>query len=501
MPEKQKPPARKKLQPLALIFVLAFFFLHQNLSQARGVQIAATQAKYLIVLIGDGMGMNHLLAERAYSNATPEYQTWQQYWVSTYPSGGSYDPSQAWTNFAYVKTGYTDSAAGATALFTGEKTANGRINVSADNSRRLFNLADKSRLTGKAVGIVTSVQFSHATPAGWLAHNSWRGNGYAIADESLWGDPNTTGTSTTNSAYSGGYGPSRPPADVVIGGGHPGWNTDTYVNFPIRDKLAAESGLPSAFIFVERQAGSPDGGARLLNAANNPATLRLMGLFGGPGGNLEPCLVNESGCNPENPTLAEMTSAALAVLSRDPAGFVVMIEGGAIDWGAHNNNLNQVIGEVIQFNAAIQTVIDWVNDPVSPADWSNTLVVITADHETGYLTAAPGTFPNQPLGTINASTLAMEKIVAGTGLRASWQDTNSDNKIDIEETVYWSWNSNTHTNSLVPLFAKGVGASQFASYAVGSDPVRVAYLDNTDAFRVMDAVLPIYWDFLPAIFR
>ena len=213
-------------------------------------------------------------------------------------------------------------------------------------------------------------------------------------------------------------------------------------------------------------------------------------MFGGPSGNIEYRLADGSGHNPENPTLAEMTQAALTVLNRDPNGFVLMVEGGAVDWGAHANNMNQMLGEVAGFNAAVQTVVDWVNanDPT----WSNTLVIVTADHETGYLTAGPGIFPDQPLGTVNAATVNLEKPtkVSGvlTGRRASWDDANSNDEIDAGETVYWAWNSGSHTNSLVPVYARGAGAGFLAGYATGSDTVRGAYLDNTDVFRLMDAV-------------
>ncbi len=107
-----------------------------------------------------------------------------------------------------------------------------------------------------------------------------------------------------------------------------------------------------------------------------------------------------------------------------------MIEGGAIDWAAHANNMDQMVGEVLGFNAAVQTVIDWVDDPTTASTWANTLVIVTADHETGYLTQAPNTFPNQPLGEIITATLALEKTNLATGLRASWQDTNPNNQID-----------------------------------------------------------------------
>jgi hypothetical protein len=142
----------------------------------------------------------------------------------------------------------------------------------------------------------------------------------------------------------------------------------------------------------------------------------------------------------------------------------------------------------LAFNAAVQSVVDWVEAENNGSNWSNTLVIVTGDHETGYLTAAPGLFPDQALGPVNADTLALEKVVAATGRRASWEDGDANGAIDAGETVYWSWNSGDHTNSLIPLYARGVGADLCAELATGADPVRGAYLDLTDVFRVMDAM-------------
>ncbi len=303
--------------------LLATVLLARTPAQKQSVLVEAAPAicppaKYLIILIGDGMGSNQRLAANLYSGTTPAYQDWLQYWVSTYPAGGSYDPDQAWADFYYVFGNPTDSAAAATALFTGTKTGNIRIDVSEDGIARLASIADEARNVGKAVGAVTSVYISHATPGAWLAHNDTRGNGFAIADEGLWGNPNTTGTLSNSPYYGGSHGLSFPPADVVIGAGHPGWDGGQYVNSAMRDKLAAESGSPDAFTFVERLAGSPDGGARLLAAADNPSVLRLAGLFGGFGGNLEYRKANGTGASLENPTLAQMAQAALTVLSSRP---------------------------------------------------------------------------------------------------------------------------------------------------------------------------------------
>jgi alkaline phosphatase len=382
-------------------------------------------------------------------------------------------------------------------MYTGRKTENGRISSNISGTARLYAVTEKARAMGKSAGAVSSVYISHATPGAWFAHNAGRGNGYAIADEGYWGDPNTTGTLSDHIDYGGGFGPTLPPMDVMIGGGHPAWN-DRYVNSAIRDKLAGESGQPGAFHFVERIAGRADGGERLLAAADLVTTTRLAGLFGGDGGNLEYRLADGSGASPENPTLAEMTTAALQTLARSPQGFMLLVEGGAIDWASHRNDMDRMVGEMIDFNQAVTAVIEWVNDPNNGATWHNTLVIVTGDHETGYLTAAPGAFPDQPLGPVNEATLAAEQVIDGGQRRASWDDADGDGVIDDGETVYWAWNSGGHTNSLVPLYARGPGAAAFAVYATGRDPVRGAYLDNTAVAQVIDAVLH-YGAYLPLI--
>jgi len=364
------------------------------------------QAKYIILLVGDGCGDNQLQAANLYTGEIPAYQSWTSYWETTFPYSGSYDPSLAWTSFSYVTQNPTDSAAAATAFSSGVKTANGRINVSWDGLNRLVTISEEARVLGLGTGAVTSVYISHATPAGWLAHNDSRTNGYAIADEELWGNPNTTGN-PTDPYYSGGHGSTLPAVDVLIGAGHPDWDGSSYVNQAIKTKLTTESGLPNKFIFVQRISGLP-GGSRLLSAADDPTVYRLAGLFGGVGDNLEYRLADGSAANSENPTLAQMTAAALKVLSRNEDGFVLMVEGGAIDKAAHANAINEMIGEVIDFNNAIQTVIDWVDDPSNDSTWQNTLVIVTADHETGYLTAEPGQFPNQPVGEVSSRTILLE---------------------------------------------------------------------------------------------
>jgi alkaline phosphatase len=372
---------RIPISPLFIILLSALLLLIPVSSEVYGAH-----AKYIILMIADGLGQKHIEATNSYSTANgeplPLYQTdpaWTKYFISTFPHGGSYDPVQAASDFNYVLSGaVTDSAAAATNLSTGVKTQNGRISVSHDGTDRLFSIGDEARAFGKAVGAVSTVPVSHATPGAWLAHNNDRNNGYAIADEGFFGDPNTTGT-ISNPGYGGGHGPTEPPADVIIGDRRNG-----FINSLITDKLSAESGTPGRHYLVERTSGV-DGGNALFTAAGSSGVTKLAGLFDhfyhnadGLGGTAADRL--------ENPALPESTLAALTVLNKDPHGFVLMIEGGAIDWAGHANNMDHLIGEMQKFNDTVQAVIDWINNPGNGSSWNNALLIVTSDHECGYLT-------------------------------------------------------------------------------------------------------------------
>jgi alkaline phosphatase len=477
-----------KMKRFVIILILFFGFPSARL-QSLSISTELSSVKYVIVFICDGCGANQLEVANIYTGFSPSYQDWTNYWMSTYPSGGSYEPVNAWSSFDYVKTNPTDSAGAATAMFSGIKTANGRINVSENGALRLLHICEDSRSLGYGTGAVTTVQVSHATPGAWLAHNDSRANGYAIADEAIWGNPNTTG-SPIDAYYGGGHGTTLPATDVLIGGGHPDWDNSHYINQAILDKLISENSQPGSFVFVQRIAGSPDGGTRLLNAANTSATMRLMGLFGGTDGNFEFRQADGLGYNPENPTLAQATQAALKVLERNEHGFILLIEGGAPDKAAHSNNMDQLVGEIIDFNQAIESAIDWIEDPNNTSNWQNTLVIVTSDHETGYLTATPGQFPNEPIIEVSNRTLSLEKkYLPENQYRASWEDTDGDNYIDLNEPVYWAWNSTGHTNSLIRLFVKGLGETEFFRYAVRRDSVRGLFIDNTDIYRVLYQVI------------
>jgi alkaline phosphatase len=148
------------------------------------------------------------------------------------------------------------------------------------------------------------------------------------------------------------------------------------------------------------------------------------------------------------PTLEEMTEAALNILDDDPDGLFLMVEGGAVDWASHSNQSGRMIEEQIDFERAVEAVVDWVK---KNSNWGETLLIVTGDHETGYLTGPDSDPTWEPIVNNGAETLpGME------------------------------WHSGSHTNSLMVVSAKGDAARMLKRYADEDDPVRGPYVDNTE---------------------
>jgi alkaline phosphatase len=154
---------------------------------------------------------------------------------------------------------------------------------------------------------------------------------------------------------------------------------------------------------------------------------------------------------PGVPTLAELTRAALNTLDDDPDGFFLMVEGGAVDRASHENSAGRMIEEQIDFVAAVDAVVDWVE---AHGGWERTLVVVTADHETGCL-SGPGS--------------------ACEGENVKLQPVENRGQGHMPGIMWFSGN---HSNNLVPFYAKGPGAEEFAGNLAGRDPVRGDYIEN-----------------------
>lgn len=413
--------------------------------------------KNIIHLIGDGMGFNQVDLGSQFEHGRTAYQTtvkpggvstpvpgqagtqvYQEFPValamSTYQFGNTYDPAQNWSSFAAPLKNSTDSAAAATTLATGVKTLNNVIGQD-ENHEDLRTVAERALELGKATGVVTSVPWTHATPASYLAHNEHRNNYHDIAADMMDSGANVIFGAGNPWYDDNGDRRVTPKYDYI---GETEWNklVDGQSAFDLveskDDFLAlAEGDTPTHVLGTAQVAGTLQADRTALKSGDVPFTAPQ---------------------NDDVPSLPQMTDAALNVLSNaSDEGFFVMIEGGAIDWASHDNNTAGAVEEQVDFNRTIETVVDWVEENSS---WDETLVVITADHECGYLSGPAA----------NPAWTPVQGVQGGA--------------------PQVSWNSGGHTNHLVPVYAKGPGSELLAAAATGTDPVRGAYLDNADVGRV-----------------
>lgn len=412
--------------------------------------------KNIIVMISDGCGYNHLEAASLYRYGKSKSPVYEQFPVSlamsTYLSGGQYDPNQAWQSFGYFKSGATDSAAAATAMSTGIKTYNGAIGVDMQK-KPVKNIIERCEELKMSTGVITSVEFSHATPAGFVAHNKNRGNYSEIAQEMI----------------------NQSACEVIMGCGHPLYDGDgnsknegyDYVGGKDTfDALVAGSAggdcdgddvndhwtlIQSRQDFQKLSSGQTP--KRLLGVAQVHTTLQQARSGDNKADSFKVKMTDTV------PTLSEMTSAAINVLDNNPGGFFLMIEGGAADWASHANQSGRVIEEQIAFEKAIETVIEWVN---KNSTWDDTLLIVTSDHETGYIT-----------GPDSGKTKVWNPLV----------NNGPENMPGFE------WHSGGHTNQFVPFFAKGSSAELFKERAINTDTIHGQYLDNTDIANTIFTLL------------
>jgi len=442
------------------------------------------EAKNVILLISDGCGFNSFLAADYYQYGRWGKQVYEKFPVktavstyeyewATYTEDGKtplsfeiygYDTNLAWSDFTYPITvnmlnpayinNATDSASSATAMATGTKTRDGSIGVDIDGVSRQ-NIVEVAEGLGKATGVITSVPFSHATPAGFSAHNVSRDNYAAIANEMLY----TSGIDVIMGCGAPDYGYSGEPGysgNTKYVGGAATW-ADITDDLSVTGADANGDGNADAWTVIrDREAfqamAKGKTPARVLGLPKTYQSLQYYRSGNATAPAFEVPFVETV------PTLEEMTKAALNVLDNDKDGFFLMVEGGAVDWAAHFYQAGRLIEEQIDFNKSVEAVVNWVN---KKSNWGETLVVITADHETGY--------------------------IWGPGSNPKWKPIVNNGKGNMPGMEWYSdiggfaW----HSNSLVPLYAKGDSSRFFWFYANEMDRVRGPYIDNTEIFSVM----------------
>lgn len=316
------------------------------------------QAKNIILLIGDGMGVAQLSTAYYYGDQTPNF--------SRFPFVGLHQN-------APVGAKITDSAAGATAFSIGEKSYNGAIGVDQDTlpKETILEWASKQ---GKRTGIISTCTITHATPASFYAHVKSRNLHEDIAADFTLSN-----------------------VDFAAGGGY-----QYFLNREDGQNLfmALEGkGVITDTTAVSRDLEQGHRYAFLLGATDLPKVQEGRGDF-----------------------LPQTTEVALDFLSKGDEGFFLMVEGSQIDWGGHDNDADYIINEVLDFDRAVGAALDFA------AKDGNTLVIVTADHETGgFSLSAP--------------------LIFG--------------QTDYQH-VRPTFSTGGHSASLIPVLAYGPGAEEFA---------------------------------------
>jgi len=315
-------------------------------------QFKSKKPKNVIMMIGDGMGVSQIFAGLTANGGHLFLDNFKQIGFSKTQSSNNY---------------ITDSAAGGTALSSGQKTYNGAIGVNAD-SIPIQTILEMAEEKGLATGLVSTSAITHATPASYIAHQKSRASYEQIAADFM-----------------------KTDIDVFIGGG--------YKHFSQRaDKRD---------LILELQ----QKGYQVLRDMNEIAKVKSGKLAG---------LISDEHndvAEKRKMSLPLSTETALNILSQNQKGFFIMVEGSQIDWGGHGNNTIYLVKEMLDFDQAIGKALEFA------AKDGETLIIVTADHETGGLSLNGGDMK--------------------TGM------------------VKGAYTTSEHTAVMVPVFSYGPGAENF----------------------------------------
>ena len=441
------------------------------------------KAKYVFYFIGDGMGVNQV-------NGTETYLAAMEGRIGTSPLCFAQFPHVGLVTTFSGTNGVTDSAAGGTALATGHKTKNGAIGMETDLSTKAKSIAEKAKAEGKAVGIATSVSVDHATPASFYAHVKDRSMYYQIGKDLIAADFDfyagsdflqPKGENGEKDLYT-----QCQEAGYAIARGHADYR-----------KKARKA---KKMLLLQPEAASKQ---------NNTAIPYAI----------------DRGSN--DLTLQDITRAAIHFLSQKGNGFFLMVEGGKIDWACHSNDAATLFREVIDMDEAVQVAYEFYEQHPD-----ETLIVITADHETGGIVLGTGKYElhtdllkyqRQSAETFSRM-LAMQHQKEGKGFTwdfvrgqleenfGFWKhiDLNDKETAELEQayrdfcegvakdnkTLYASeniiaatarkimarkamvgWVSDGHSNGYVPVFAIGTGAENFDGRIDNTDiPKKIAQI-------------------------
>ena len=339
------------------------------------------RAKNVILLIGDGMGRNHVHAGEVYKESKLAMQNFP---YSVHVETCSYDAE------------VTDSAAGATAIATGKRTNNGCVALDPITEEPLETIVDIAASLGKRTGIIATEDLWGATPMGFSGHADNRGDKAALL---------TSASTTSNANLLISYKMAVRYENVFPDAGYEKIDDVTMISDATSDKV-----FGGYFIDAEATSMSPD---------------------------------------PAKMALDYVVTEALEYLSKDEDGFFLMTEGSHIDHGGHNNDITYMLKELLAFDDAIKAVLKWAEGR------NDTVVIVTADHETGGLQLDP-----------NATHQQMQ---AEFGYR-------------IGECFLWT--STGHTETDVNCYINGANID-FANYSFGTQE----RIKNIDVFEIMKSLM------------
>ena len=413
----------------------------------------------VVFLLGDGMGFAHIKAYRMYADdlATDIVEPLPVDGllvgaVSTDSISMICDSSKL--NCKRDPHGFTDSASSATAYATGQDTITGHLSVDT-SGKPMKTILEDARMHGKSTGLVSTSQLPHASPAAFGSHVLSRSQYNDIADQ-----------------YFDSHWQGEPMINVLLGGG---------LNFMKRDDRDLVSEFQNAGYKVALNR------SELLAMEGD----RLLGLFAPSG------LPRAWDRDDEIPSLAEMTETALNSLAQNPQGFFLVVEGSQVDWAAHGNSVAGVVSEMEDFIAAVRVALAFA------AQNPDTLVIITADHETGGMAVGRDgiyRWDTSPLQGMKATPAAMTtRYLAGEESLSTVVADSIAFKLEEaeaaeldaterdEDAVFTAvrdlfnqrtntgWSSSGHTGVDVPLYAIGPGSENFHGVMQNEDVGRVMW--------------------------
>lgn len=394
---------RKYFSGLLLVLAVALMAVSCN---------GGKKAKYVFYFIGDGMGFSHI-------SLTEGYKATKAGKVGNDPLCFTQFPVMGMATSYSANKYITCSSAAGTALATGSKTNNGMLGTAPDSSN-LTAISYKIHNAGFPVGITTSVTIDHATPGSFYANSTARSDYYSIS------------TQLPESGF-----------EFFGGGGFYGAQDKRNQEKSLYD-IAAESGYEFAFGLEDYKAKKASGVEKLILFQEDEAKRNndLPYVYERVEGDLE---------------LPQVVQAAVDFLNNEK-GFFLMVEGGKIDWAAHSNDLAGTVFEMLDFDQAISVAYEFYKQHPD-----ETLIVVTADHETGGVTLGRKKGYVYDLSVIDKSAAVNAE---GSDVSNYMQDISRDS---LSVVAQIGWTTTSHTGGAVPVFAVGAGSEMFAGRQDNTD--------------------------------